>query len=452
MLRSFLLERGECMKRLERFFCLLAVVLMSLSNTSVYLATESTESTEIEEMTPSDIHLEMYYNNRSQMVYDKSAIEGVPLPDIVSEYEDYMILYNSEQSRYELWTYPNGLGVEMYYFDSYGDSGLSFTFDAGTQEFYLENGAWVYKYTMTGDGSYRFARITSGGEFILQTYRFVASSYAQHLIPNSQLAWYCIFPFVSDVYNPDLGYLNNLTYKKLLLSDSDGGLIVNEPGSAKYVFEYGSMSTTGVSLSGNCSVRHFMEIEVHEGVDVGVCDIIRSYGKVKMGEHNAYTHRIEYMYDYLERLYTESEFTGLGWWESNWYHTAVIHYFQILRFNDDGTIEYGNMLRFDPKTHKFTTVSPEGDALTDYSGNVNVSTGQGTTFEDAELNADVNKPLNGYDSSNIAADLESLLAFVGSFPAVLGALLSFLPVEYQTAIFLSIVVAIVLVVWKVARG
>ena len=254
----------------------------------------------------------------------------------------------------------------------------------------------------------------------------------------------------SELYDEGVGYLQNLTFKTLMLEDVEEDYKDNFD-SVKNVWTFDGVNSFGVDITdGNWLVRMYGQIVIHKGVDVGVCENIRSYDMVLLGSYPTAPCRFEYkLYDVNEQLYFASGFDGLNWWESNWYHVDEIKFFQLVRINSDGTMSYGNLIRVDPcKGNTFDAVDPDGYEV-EYGGSIDVSTGSGRDYDQAENNAD--NDVTPFQTDFTSA-LTSFIEMIGAFPQVVNAVFSFLPPWMQAMVVAAFGLIIALIIYKFLRG
>lgn len=272
--------------------------------------------------------------------------------------------------------------------------------------------------------------------------------------------WPSEIKFIPDpVYNPELGYLQNLIEKTVYLRDSEGNI---DYSTSQRIVGFDSLSTSGLDLStGEYSIRVY-EQGCYYGHDVTTV-YKNDYPLIYIGEYAIENNSITYdPWEARDKTTTETE----GWlsdWDLYWgqYERRDNMYYQIVKTNEDGSIEYGGYVKVARLTDNddgiSSTVTPELEPDTGgYSDDtVDSGVGSGTNYDDAEMNADddLENNINSSDvSGDIAKDIQSLIAYIGAVPQLLGALLSFLPKEYQTLIYVAFALMLGVIVIKAVRG
>ena len=264
------------------------------------------------------------------------------------------------------------------------------------------------------------------------------------------------FPPKIFTYNPDLGYLKNVTQKMISLNAPEGGV---DYTSAQLKISFDGLSTTDVDLStGEYKVRLYEQGCYYNN---GIVSVYKEdYPLIEIGDYSIIDNSITFsVADAFEKCTNETE----GWlssWDMFWIHCERSDnlYLQIIKTGSDGSEEYGGLVKLAYPVDSngqiysstyFPDLTPDQDGYT--GDKVDSGSGSGTNYEDAELNADKdleNNINNPNFSGDITNDMNSLISFIGAVPQLLAALLGFLPQHYKSLIYVSIALALVLVVVK----
>lgn len=260
---------------------------------------------------------------------------------------------------------------------------------------------------------------------------------------------------VGGVYNSSLGYIKDVKRQSLYLNDSVFALVED---SLKYQFTFADTSTTGYNIVGDdWKLRHYMQIEIKHAEKE--YETVKLYDKVYMGEYATSDLKVGYMYkDSLDKLYTESGFSGLSWWDSAIGHVVFINdYFQLVRTNDDGSIECGGYVKVWQDeyniNHSATLDNEENEDSGGYNDNiVEGSHGCGDTYEEAEHESSENESNNSSDLDEFEFALNDFISTIGAIPKVIGVIFSFLPPWCLGVFGLSFSFLCLLIVVKFLRG
>ena len=336
---------------------------------------------------------------------------------------------------------------------------------------------YLYQYELA-DGSVCYATSTylgypcsSGGINIdgnlgvCANYTQVEKNKSEHdLVFNSNLFDLDADEF-GNIYNSSLGYLQNILCKELYLEDAD---YAYDPNYLKKIWTFGNTSTAGLDITdGSYSIRHYQQITVRN-TDLKN-PVVKEYDMILMNEFPVASLRYEYMSkDYTSRLEAEGGFEPLGFWETSILGQFVFtrNYFQLVRTNEDGSVEYGGLVKIDLKgspsandlnaEHETTTVTPEGVVDQDgyVGGNMDYIQGSGSDYGQAENNADKeyekeNSSSGG--SKDLAAQVENLIAVVMAVPRLIAELFSFLPPWCLDFVGVAFTISIGILVFKLAN-
>ena len=262
--------------------------------------------------------------------------------------------------------------------------------------------------------------------------------------------------YVPETYNSSLGYLQDIKRQFIYLED-DAFDLVEDTAACKFTFA--NTTTTGLDITdGNWSIRHYMQIEVKNAKKE--YETVEVYDKVYLNEYPAADGKIIYQQkDTIQRLHEESSFDGLSWWESNFlgYITYYNDYFQLVRTNEDGSVEYGGYVKVWQDeyniNHSITLDENENPDDSGYNDNiVSGSHGSGSTYEEAEKDADENAANASNDSDDMLDSLNDIVSTVMAVPQIFAKMFSFLPDWCLNLFGASVGLAGIILVWKVARG
>ena len=261
-----------------------------------------------------------------------------------------------------------------------------------------------------------------------------------------------------ETYNSSLGYLQDLKRQFLYLED-DAWALVEDTAACKFTFS--DTTSSGLNITdGNWSVRHYMQIEIKKfnQRNDGLVDteIIQTYDTIYMNEYSAADLKVMYLQkDTLLKLHDESGFDGLSWWESNFlgYITYYNDYFQLVRTNEDGSVEYGGYVKLwqDDKNINYSVTLDENfeEDSGGYVDNVVPGThGSGGTYEDAEHDADENASNSSGSGSELMEQVNDILSTVTAVPEIFARMFSFLPDWCLTFFGISVALAGAVLLWK----
>lgn len=253
-----------------------------------------------------------------------------------------------------------------------------------------------------------------------------------------------------ETYNSSLGYLQNVQRKNLTLDDENYD---PDYDSWQVMFTFDSTSTTGLDITtGSYSVRHFMNWEVRDRDS----NVVRSYDKVSCGEYDAASCKISYpLYSTRQAAMEESGFESLSWWESGvlGYEVYIYDYLQLVRTNEDGSVEYGGYVKIDENGYVADTL--DDNFIEDPDGyldkNVPVSSGSGSNYEDAEHDADENASNSSNPNGDALGELDDMLSLISFVPNAFARMFSFLPDWCLNSYGVFVAFGLVILLWKVAR-
>lgn len=271
-----------------------------------------------------------------------------------------------------------------------------------------------------------------------------------------------------EVFDSDLGYLQNLRFERQYLR---GAIFYNyDEDSLKYVWKHDLPTSSGLDLSdGNYSIRHYQKMATVKGYEKE--DIIEMSDMYLMGEYEAKNGRFEYMQtDYDEKL-EEFGYDGLGFVDKylKGYFVLTHHYFQIVN-NDTG--EVGGYLHMYPKDSDGASIVESLGGNGNFgvenvfegldenfevdtsapSGYVEDNIGAGTTYEEAEQNANSESlgSLSGVDE--FSSFIGSYASQVGNVSKSIGALFGIFPPWVLGLLGFGFAMLVLLGIIKVLRG
>lgn len=250
-------------------------------------------------------------------------------------------------------------------------------------------------------------------------------------------------------YNSSLGYLQNIQRKNLTL---DGENYDPDYDSWQVMFLFDSTSTKGLDItSGGYSVRHFMNWEVRDKDS----NVVRTYDKVSCGEYDAASCKISYpLYSTRQAAMDECGFEALSWWESSvlGYKVYIYDYLQLVRTNEDGSVEYGGYVRIDENGYVADTLddnfTEDSDGYLDQD--VPSSSGSGSNYEDAEHDADKNASNSSDSSTDLLSQINVLTSVVKAVPELIMEVFSFLPEWCLDLVATAFSLSIMITIFKLA--
>lgn len=275
---------------------------------------------------------------------------------------------------------------------------------------------------------------------------------------------------LEESYKPEIGYLQNVTTRTTWLSDNGGDM---KEDTTRFVVKYDTVSTTGVDLtSGEYVVRLFVQKayfrnQFNDGInnsyDWGE-DIVydNNFPLVYYDEFDASVGKLSYDLSAIVSAVSECENRySPAQMMTKFIHESVITYYQIYNKNTGECGGYVQLLESGMNgTYKATTYDYELN-VDDGSGlnggyvdkDYNHSMGGGTTYEDAELNAERNESLlNGVSMDDIKGAINSFTSTLGVVPKAIGSVFSFLPSWCLNLLGVAFGLVAVLIVYKLLRG
>lgn len=253
-----------------------------------------------------------------------------------------------------------------------------------------------------------------------------------------------------EVYNSSLGYLQNVQKKDLTLDDE---MYNPDYDSWQVMYTFDKSTTTGLDITtGGYSVRHYTGYEVRDSDS----NIVRSYDIVLSGEYDASSCKISYpLYSTRQDAMDACGFEPLSWWEDSvlGYEHYIYDYLQIVRTNEDGSVEYGGYVKISEAGEVSTTLSD--DFTVDTGGYVDKdvpeSSGSGSNYEDAEHDADMNAANSSTSSGDAINELNNLMSLVSMVPVAFARMFSFLPDWCLDSYGIFVMFGLSILVWRVAR-
>lgn len=254
----------------------------------------------------------------------------------------------------------------------------------------------------------------------------------------------------SEKYNATLGYLQNVNVKQLMINGDTNRT------QTKYKFTFDTTSTTGIDLtSGEYNVRVYEQTTIYKDGLWQPFDTPR----VLIGEYPANSGSLEF--NIAEAMSKCDAATGdIEGYDMlsialNNFIRADIYWLEIY---NPTTGEHGGFVKLerDPDNGLITSTTVKGDDgyTEDMNGYiddfVDTNIGEGTNFDDAELNADKSDAeLDGFDE--FAESLNDMTATVSAIPKIIGSLFSFLPPWCLWLCGASFGFTLLLIVLKTAR-
>lgn len=267
-------------------------------------------------------------------------------------------------------------------------------------------------------------------------------------------------------YKRNLGYLQGMSKKTIMLYGENASQDTN---SAKYKFSYAKTSNSGFDLTqDDVYIRLYAQVAVYDKHGKGE-NIMVNMPKTFVGQYEASP--LSLTVSAMDIFNANSDV----WSQINtasWQWKTVLHgyqrmdklYFQIVAKNPDGTWSYGGYTTLNDKVSSngaqvtvVGTQTPDGGKDIDYAYNENISSsaGVGSTYKDAEANADANASgdggfkLTGFNGlveifNSFKDGLSSFTYAFGNFPELIAKTFPFLPAFITSAISLGFLVAVVL--------
>ncbi len=267
-------------------------------------------------------------------------------------------------------------------------------------------------------------------------------------------------------YKRNLGYLQGMSKKTIMLYGENASQDTN---SAKYKFSYSKTSNSGFDLTqDDVYIRLYAQVAVYDKHGKGE-NIMVNMPKTFVGQYKASP--LSLTVSAMDIFNANSDV----WSQINttsWQWKTVLHgyqrmdklYFQIVAKNPDGTWSYGGYTTLNDKVSSngaqvtvVGTQTPDGGKDIDYAYNENISSsaGVGSTYKDAEANADANASgdggfkLTGFNGlveifNSFKDGLSSFTYAFGNFPELIAKTFPFLPAFITSAISLGFLVAVVL--------
>lgn len=401
-------------------------------------------------------YLALFFDNREMAVDSEFTIYDIPLTDKMLEYK-YLALFCS--------------GDYQYYYAICSNEPFELVFDVDRLAFYgsaydTEGSVPVISYYRTADSEWKTSNFSTWNLLEITEVNdepIVKNGRCNYIFSNFPL--YCgdyLFFDNGSVgsdgagsYNSSLGYLQDIKRQFIYLED-DAFDLVEDTAACKFTFA--NTTTSGLDITdGNWSIRHYMQIEVKNAKKE--YETVEVYDKVYLNEYPAADGKIIYQQkDTVQRLHEESGFDGLSWWQSNFlgYITYYNDYFQLVRTNEDGSVEYGGYVKVWQDeyniNHSTTLGEDESQDNSGYNDNiVSGSHGSGGTYEEAEKDADENAANSSTSSGEAVNELNDMMSSVSAVPDAFARMFSFLPDWCLGSIAVTLVFCLALVVWKTAR-
>lgn len=262
-------------------------------------------------------------------------------------------------------------------------------------------------------------------------------------------------PKIVDSYNGSLGYLTNVTSKKMIIDGDKQGT------QTKYKFSFDTTSSSGVDLtSGDYVIKLYEQTAIYKG---GIWQPF-SCPRVPIGDFDASKGNLDFnIADAMTKTDTVTgdiegyDFLSIA---LNNYVRADSYWLQIY---NKTTGEYGGFVEMKNNPNlqgQFTVSTHHGnendmsysDGLDNggYVGDtVDTNIGIGTDYENAELDADRG---DLGDSGELIDQLDDIVSTVTTVPEIFRRLFSFLPDWCLNFFGISVGLSSLLILWKVGRG
>lgn len=326
---------------------------------------------------------------------------------------------------------------------------------ASTYYFY-KSGGWTTKSSGSGTSSYPIT-FCNGASMYYNGICILDANFDMYA-NTGELVYRSSVSTSGGIYNSSLGYLQNVAVKYLTIQGDISRV------KSKYKFTFDTKSTSGIDLtSGDYSIKVYEQMSIYKFAYLQDFDT----PKVLIGEYDAGGGSFDF--NISEAL----EKTDAGTGDVDGYNmfTIALNGYQRsdtywLQIYNKSTGEYGGFVKVSslpgttPPIFSAETVVASGDDITgsgdrDNDGYVdsivNGSTGNGTNYDDAELNAD-NNASNSNSGSDFLSEINDMVSMVSAVPQLFGSLFSFLPDWCINLLGAGVGFSVVLLIWKSARG
>ena len=242
----------------------------------------------------------------------------------------------------------------------------------------------------------------------------------------------------SGVYDSNLGYLKNISIRRLRLMDANGNADVTKD-MHRILFD--AVSSTGHDVTQDgYSVRVYGQFNV---LDKDFNSVTSDMPLIHFADYELDSGKIDFLHtDFFNSVTSGTGEDVVNDVMSGWNMSVLGYlrrdtiYLQIVRTLDDGSVTYGGLVKLSvtsvdyatlEDSYNINTVTPDLDVDdSGYSGSSDEQLGLGTTYDDGnldvELNGGVDDPTDDFVNSVIV-----LLNSVQAFPQIISSLFSFLP-------------------------
>lgn len=437
-------RKKQIIKRIGAFLCALVVSLSCIGSMPFYAADTSGEVL-------FDAYKDRYtYEHNSEIDLSKLPTDDTYCHYVIVKYvnSDTYYCFVSNKTSFKLDVSSDSISkkaIWKYFFSGYvGYSSkdlVNWTRSSSSSTGFY----WAYIYKDSGDDAIN-------GQYM----QYVASD-----IPIYAGSLQIEFNTKVETYVSSLGYLQNLVTRTTWLTDSKGNADYN---TTRTSVAFDLTTTTGIDLtSGDYVVRMYgqrayFKNNFNDGFkDSYSGDILfdDDFPLVYFGEFDASSGKFVYDDDDLYSLIDVVDTEKYSGWDLfvNQIHQGCIRYYQVYNTK---TGEYGGYVRVinegkDIQTTVRDDLSVDNDGFVDKD--LNHSIGSGTTYEDAELNADkYQENIGDGNFSSLEGAVNSFTSTLGVVPRAIGSVFSFLPTWCHDYIGLCFGLLVALVVWKFIRG
>ena len=433
-------RKKQFLKQLGAFVCLLFVV--------VGFACDDSYSADISAST-------LYQANVDRYLYEGDAdaiLNNIP----ILRYEHYALFYGSSSGKFYLFNFSDEAFNIVSKLTMYNktDECIDYFFYSYCTWTSMDGINWVGGNVSSSSTAYHLDVLDKLGSPYIDgiCYQYVASD-----VPICVDGECIAINSVNDVYNQQLGYLQDIKFNFLYLEDDEWALVED---TAFYQFTFSNITTTNFDITqGDWLVRHYRQLEIR---DLDDDSVIESYDKVFCGEYVA--NDLKFMFPYKgtnEAVHEACGFDGLNWWELEFLHYYMFYsdYLQLVRVGENG-LEYGGFVKVWKTSNNISyseTLDIDGNVVTDgyVDKPISGSHGSGSSYEEAEHDAvknEENRLQHEADMSDLENALSGFTSTLSVIPDVIGSVFGFLPPWCLNTCAVGFGLLIVLIIYKLARG
>lgn len=258
-------------------------------------------------------------------------------------------------------------------------------------------------------------------------------------------------------YAPSLGYLNNARIETTFLTTDHGKEV--DYSSFRKTLKFDKLSTTGIDLSsGDYVIRVYGQMCYQKTTTDEIYD--DNFPFVYFGDFEIINNSISYNSQDLFDLISGSTEDPYSVWDiwTKAIHRSDIEYYQIYNKNTHECGGYLKVVLGGAEGSMYSQTTLKDDMSVDSEGfedkNLIGSAGSGTTYEDAEINADknYNDLMNNGGIQGLEGAINAFTSTLGVVPQAIGSVFSFLPSWCLDLWGVAFGLIAVLIVYKILRG